>query len=327
MRIIARLHAYPPTHNAGAEWMAAAMLSALARRGHDVQVWLSIYNGRRIPYELDGVEVIPAAARLDYARAVRDADAVISHLENVPSAAALARGWGRPFVVLCHNTFLPTWRNMASGTTALAVYNSEWMRAEAELWFADNRKAVRPANEIVVRPPVFADDYRTTPGDRITLINLYDPKGGGLFWRLAEAMPDRQFLGVLGAYGDQVIRELPNVEILDHVPGGEMADRVYARTRVLLMPSVYESWGRTGVEAIASGIPVVAHPTPGLTESLADAGIFVDREDMDGWVATLRALEDPAEWQAASDRALQRSKELGPAADLQVWCEAIEALA
>ena len=95
MRIIARFHAYPPVHNAGAEMMASAMLSALARRGHDVQVWLSVYNGRRVSYEVDGVEVIPAAARLDFASAVKNAGAVISHLENVPSAGSLARGWGR----------------------------------------------------------------------------------------------------------------------------------------------------------------------------------------------------------------------------------------
>jgi glycosyltransferase involved in cell wall biosynthesis len=326
MRIIARFHAFPPVHNAGAEMMALSMLSALVERGHDVQVWLSVYNGKRLPYDVGGVEVIPAAARLDYATAVRKSDAVISHLENVPSAGSLARGWGRPYVVLCHNTFTATWRNMCAGSTALAVYNSEWMREAAHEWLAENPKVHQPRGEIVVRPPVHAADYRTTPGDAITLINLYDPKGGGLFWRLAEAMPDRKFIGVLGAYGDQVVKDLPNVEVLEHVPGGEMAERVYSRTSVLLMPSVYESWGRTGVEAIASGIPVVAHPTPGLIESLGESGIFVDRDDMAGWVTTLRALEDPGQWQAASERALQRSAELDPAEDLARWCDAIEAL-
>ncbi|MBQ1163612.1 glycosyltransferase, partial [Streptomyces sp. A73] len=81
------------------------------------------------------------------------------------------------------------------------------------------------------------------------------------------------------------------------VPGEEMAERVYGRTRVLLMPRSYESWGRAGCEALASGIPVEAHPTPGLCESLGEAGVYVDRNDLDGYEAVLRKLlEDPAEY-------------------------------
>jgi hypothetical protein len=327
MRIVARLHAYPPVHCAGAEMMASSLLSALAERGHDVQVWLSVYNGQRKPYEVGGVRVIPEAARWDLAKAVKGAGAVISHLENVRSAGSMARGWGRPYVVLCHNTYDATWRAIGAGTTALAVYNSQWMRDSAEAWFTANPKVHKPGREIVVRPPVVADDYRATPGDAVTLINLYGPKGGELFWDLAGLMPDQKFLGVTGAYGDQVVKDLPNVEVLDHVPAAEMASRVYARTRVLLMPSAYESWGRAGVEALASGIPVIAHPTPGLKESLGGAGIFIDRRQPDAWVDALRSLEDPVEWQAASENALRRSKELSPDEDLARWCEAIEALA
>ncbi len=326
MLVVARLHAFPPLHCAGAEMMALEMLKALVQRGHEVQVWRSTHDGRRKPYDLDGVRVIPAAAGGDFARTVKRAGVVISHLEGVRSAAAHARGWGRPMVVLCHNTFDATWRALCSGTTALAVYNSKWMKAAAHEWMDTHPRAARPGREIVVRPPVYAHDYRTAPGDAITLINLYRPKGGALFWDLAERMSDRKFLAVRGAYGDQVVKDLPNVEVLDHVPGGEMAERVYSRTRVLLMPSIYESWGRTGVEAMASGIPVLAHRTPGLEESLGEAGIFVDRDDVDGWVEALRDLEDPAAWQAASERALTRSAELDPAADLALWCEAIEGL-
>ncbi|MBQ1164003.1 glycosyltransferase, partial [Streptomyces sp. A73] len=80
---------------------------------------------------------------------------------------------------------------------------------------------------------------------------------------LAQRIPEQQFVAVRGAYGEQVDYDgLDNVEVLAQVPGAEMAERVYGRTRVLLMPSSYESWGRAGCEALASGIPVVAHPTP-----------------------------------------------------------------
>ena len=328
MQIVARLHGYPPRHNAGAEWMVHSMLRALVERGHDVSVWLSRYTDDRESYDLDGVQVVPLQTRLDAATAIRKADMVVSHLENVPSAGALARGYGKPLAVVCHNTHLPSFRQMAAGDTALAVYNSQWMRREAELFFAEYPKGVRPKCEVIVRPPVFAEEYRTKPGDKVTLVNCNLEKGGKLFEKLARRMPDVQFLAVRGAYGEQILPDLPNVEIVEHLCGHEMREQVYSRTKVLLMPSSYESWGRAGVEALASGIPVIAHPTPGLCEALGEAGVFVDLNDADGYETVIRKLLDnPAEYRLVAKRAKARSAELNPAADLASWCDAVEALA
>lgn len=329
LKLVARVHAAPPEHNAGAEHMLISMLRPLVERGHQVEVWLSRYGKAHEIYEYRGVRIVPLEARLDFATAVRRADVLISHLECVPSAASLARGYGKPMVVICHNTHRGTFRDVAAGQTALAVYNSQWMRAEAELFFAEYPKAVRPSESLIVRPPVFAGEYKAKPGDAVTLINCCEAKGGRVLRKLAERMPDQRFLAVCGAYGEQVEYDgLDNVEVVAQVPGEDMAERVYARTKVLLMPSSYESWGRAGVEALASGIPVVAQPTPGLCESLGEAGVFADRSDVDGYEAVLRRLlDDPAEYRLAQKRARSRSKELDPTRELAAWCDAVEALA
>ncbi|MFF1792658.1 glycosyltransferase family 4 protein [Kitasatospora sp. NPDC058263] len=325
LRVVARVHGYPPDHNAGAEWMLHTMLRALADRGHQVSVHLFRY-GAGLPgrYDLDGVAVHPLQSSY-FPEAGRGADVLISHLEGVPALAGYGQAWQVPAVAVVHNTHAPSFEGAAA--CDLAVYNARWTRAEAEDYYGRHRLTA-PA-EVVVRPPVLAADYATTPGDRVTLVNLYEGKGGALFWELAERMPDVRFLGVRGAYGEQVMpgRIPSNVEVLPQIPGSQMRDLVYARSRIVLMPSSYESWGRVGVEAMASGIPVIAHPTPGLVESLGTAGMFADRDDPAAWEAELRQLLDPKGWAAASKQALARSAELDPTAELAAWCEAVEELA
>ncbi|MFE7106638.1 glycosyltransferase family 4 protein [Streptomyces sp. NPDC057575] len=326
LTVVARLHGYPPDHNAGAEWMTHSMLRALVARGHDVRVHLfrrSSFWGR---YELQGVQVWPASVASRSAGALGAvADVVISHLEGVPFAKEAAVRGKVPVISVCHNTHAQTFEE-ASGAD-LAVYNSQWMREAGEGFYGDGQYAP-PARTLVVRPPVFAEDYRTTPGDRVTLVNLNENKGGLLFWELARRMPDVQFLGVRGSYGDQIVERLPNVEVLSHIPGGAMRDKVYARTRILLAPSEYESWGRVAAEAYASGIPVLAHPTPGLTECLDGTGFLLDRDQPGDWEKVIRRLlSSPGAWERASAKAAARSLTLDPDAELAAWCDAVEEVA
>ena len=319
MRVLAMLHLFPPHHNAGAERMVLAMLRALVERGHEVDVLLSQKHPEITgPYELHGIRVHPHRDKTDPFRFIpHDADVIVTHLENTPRAAALGESYRIPVAKIVHNTFTATRQQIQKGIS-LAVYNSEWMAAEF---------AGLDVNSIVVRPPVSVADYATSPGDCITLINLYRPKGPDTFYALAERMPDQKFLAVRGAYGEQVIKNLPNVEHVDHIDGDRMRDEVYARTKILLVPSDYESWGRVGIEAMASGIPVIAHPTPGLRESLGDAGIFHDRRKIDDWEAAIRGLLKPRAYAAASKKAKARASELDPSEDLERWCAAMEDLA
>lgn len=314
MRILARVHAYPPRYCAGAEMMLHEMLRALVDRGHEVRVWLS--RGRGIPYELDGVEVFPGNSG-DWTGEASAADVLVTHLDQSIETIGVASVLRKPLVQVIHNTRLPvqTWLSCKAD---LVVFNSEWMARELG---PDPRS-------IVVRPPVFAKDYATDNDWRlgyVTLVNLAQCKGGLVFTQLATTMPDIRFLGVDGAYGEQLHPDLPNVEIRSH--GSAPMRSVYEETAILLIPSTYESWGRVGVEAMASGIPVIATPTPGLQESLGDAGIFVECHDLEGWQREIRRLTDNAlAYQLAAARSLKRSSELDPTDDLARWCAAVEAL-
>lgn len=318
MRVLAMLAAYPPARNAGSWVMTHHLLRALVQRGHEADVVLTDATGD--PYELDGVRVWPHTGKNDPYRFLADASVIVTHLDSSSRPVALGQMCGIPVITLVHNTRPGTGGLIRRRPSRLLVFNSDAMAAQ----FA----GAYSGRSIVVRPPVHAADYATTPGDHITLVNLSADKGADIFYQLAERLPDRRFLAVVGGYGTQLIREdLPNVQVVEHVRADRMREQVYARTRILLMPSTYESWGRVGVEAMCSGIPVIASPTPGLREALGEAGIFADPGDVDAWEAEVRRLLDGRRWRAASRKAAARAAQLDPTADLDAWVAEVEDIA
>lgn len=294
--------------------MLEELLVPLSNRGHQVDVYLA-----RGPsggtYDYRGLTVHRRGA--DWHRAAIDADVLVTHLDQTSEVVGVACVLDKPLVQVLHNTHAPTkmWANCKAD---LLVFNSEWMQADFKM----------PG--IVVRPPVWAKDYALFPhwghsAKYVTLINSSFRKGGLMLAMLAATMPNTEFLVVEGAYGEQLRSNLPNVTT---VPHGESDMReVYYHTKILLIPSFYESWGRVGVEAMASGIPVIASPTPGLLESLGDAGIFVEWDDLQGFQSQLLLLQtSPEAYTAASERSYKRSAELDPTDDINRWIDAVERL-
>jgi glycosyltransferase involved in cell wall biosynthesis len=197
------------------------------------------------------------------------------------------------------------------------------MRADYLEWLTANQVPIPPS--VVVHPPVIAANYATTPGPKVTMVNMTEQKGANVFYGLAYRHPDVDFLAVHGGYGEQIIADLPNVEHQRNT--ADMRGDVYGKTRILLMPSIYESWGRVAVEAACSGIPTIAHPTPGLKESLNGSGIFADRDIPDQWDAALTTLLDGRKWRKASRLASERATQLDPTPDLARFVASMETLA
>jgi glycosyltransferase involved in cell wall biosynthesis len=184
------------------------------------------------------------------------------------------------------------------------VYNSLWIK----------RKLNYKWDNFTLTPPV---DYRTfdlgkdsEENEFITLINLNENKGGKIFESIAKAMPHKRFLGVLGSYDDQVRPNIPNLKI---VPNTADIKPIYGMTRILLMPSEYESWGRTATEAMCNGIPVICSNADGLVENCGYAGIFIkDRNDVKSWVEAITKLDEKKAYAEASRRARKRAKDHDP---------------
>lgn len=303
IRVCAFFHKYPPYHNAGAEWMAHALLRDLVRRGHRVDVLVN--RGGTGPEEFEGVAIDRFVNPVQEAAA--KADVILTHLDMTRYGILAGHHFGKPIVHLLHNDRQIQFHRIREMDASLLIANSEWISKVYADW---------PGPFAVVHPPVEPDEYRVRVWDghdRVTLMNLSEAKGGPLFWRLAQALPDRRFLAVLGAYARQEKPDrIPsNVMLVANTP--DVVAEVYARTRILLMPSSYESWGRCAVEAACSGIPTIAHPTPGLVEALGTAAVWLDRDDDDAWIRAInRLFDDPVEYRSRSEAACARAAELDP---------------
>ena len=301
MNIVASIHLYPPQHNCGAEWMIHYILKDLQAKGHHVRVLLHDANKYKIKnnYVFDGIDVFPPNPNV-IDGLMRWSNAVFTHLDYTRWTIHTAKLYKKPVFHLIHNSH-PYPEIIDAEKNQHIIYNSEWLKELLNYKFSN----------FIVTPPVDYNYYdvgnEPEKSEYITLINLNENKGGKIFADIARAMPHKSFLGVLGSYDEQITQTLPNVT---YVPNSPDIKQWYAQTRILLMPSKYESWGRTATEAMCSGIPVICSDTPGLRENCEKGGIFIkNRDNVKEWVEAITKLDDKKTYSWASRKAKGRSRE------------------
>jgi glycosyltransferase involved in cell wall biosynthesis len=172
----------------------------------------------------------------------------------------------------------------------------------------------------LVRPTFIQNDIKLyeqgqkPEGDCITLINANVLKGIEVFIDIAKRFPDRKFLAVKPYYNIiRVPTDIPNIEWIDIQ---DDIKNVLKRTRILLVPSAYESWGRVAFEAMYNGIPVIytkpadsfpglkykSGTTQGMKEWIVDAAIDCDRTNIEEWISAIKKLDDETIYMDYSDR-------------------------
>ena len=313
LNILCIVRFYPPGSLCGSYLYLHTLLKWLQAQGHTVTVMM---GENVVPYDYEGIKCVPKPL---YGHPyVADADIVFTQLDFTALTCELVKS--KPIVWFYHN-------HSQYGTVkrcsdrVVVVYNSE--AAQKENAYPNNRS-------LVLAPPVDIDFYSNSLDfgvirNCITLINLNEAKGGALFWKLADELPEYKFLGVKGSYGTQWSNDSrPNVEIIESQT--DMRE-VYKRTEILIMPSDYESWGRTATEAAASGIPVISTDTPGLRENMGEAGIYLDKRRIKEWVMTIKKLKGKKEYAEQSEKVKKRVQELRPDSKLEIFEEEIHKIA
>jgi glycosyltransferase involved in cell wall biosynthesis len=215
-----------------------------------------------------------------------------------------SRGYNRPIVATCHfdGNYDAIRFNGKNDWSELLLFINSIMEVQY-------RKNITPwpsqiAQTETIRPLMHRNKIEILEpfhGDCITLVNANVNKGVQQFLDMARRLPDRKFLGVLPYYGERQVPPAPsNVE---WVPFNDDIRAVLKRTRILLVPSYYESFGRIAVEAMLNRIPVIySKPNPnsvypggsteGLHEWIQPVGIGCDRDTIDEWVTAIRSLDN-----------------------------------
>jgi glycosyltransferase involved in cell wall biosynthesis len=291
--------------------MIHALNKSCKNYGHDVRVLLHQANHYRIKnhYIFDDIDVFPPDDII-FDKLVSWSNAIFTHLDYTRLSIGMAEMFKKPLFHLIHNTH--TYEEIVQAEKPqYIIYNSNWAKSRLNY----------NHDSFVLHPPCDFRYYDCVENPNlnefVTLINLNENKGGNLLYELAKLLPNKKFLGVKGSYDEQIIKHLPNVTILE-----KQIDirQVYKKTRLLLMPSTYESWGRTATEAMASGIPIICTETGGLAENCGKAGVYVERT-AESYALEIEKLDNQKLYLRKSKDSRIRSRELDPVTELALFNE------
>lgn len=181
-------------------------------------------------------------------------------------------------------------------------------------------KSVESIRPIMLEHEIKMHARDTLPkGDCITMINANALKGLPLFLELAKKYPERKFLAVRPYYNViKVPENIPNIEWMNIQDDIRV---VLAKTRILVTPSLYESWGRVSFEAMYNGIPVLyskpmdraspaARPsgsTEGMQEWIGDSQMACSYGAFEEWTTAIELLDDPEEYARFSKQAYDQT--------------------
>ena len=277
-----------PTVFAGSEVSAYETIKYLRNRGHNVIIFLETYEVD----EYDGFKIYKYDETSAFCKSsIVNADAVFFQMSDKAQNLSLIQLRKKKTYIFIHMMEQYNWLlQLRVSFPIVIVYNCNATQ-DAILTMYDNMRMI---------PFVDTNKFKglrdiTLKKDVVCLINCNKNKGSFIFNDLALKMPDVQFLGVKGAYGEQDLLKAPPPN-LHYIDTQKDIRTVFKQIGILVMPSRLESWGRTAVEAMAAGVPVIHSEAAGLIESVGGAGILCIRNDMDAWENAIRKLINDREY-------------------------------
>jgi hypothetical protein len=164
---------------------------------------------------------------------------------------------------------------------------------------------------LVIHPPISPlPEKINNSGDAYTVLSSLRNKGVEVVLDLAKMYPDKRFIIVRSpaerTHGIKDLEEraakLPNVELHPRVSPEEVY-KYFQQTRILLVPSKYETYGMSAIEAAGYGIPCVHVDTPHVREGIGEGAILVPPQSLKETAKGIDLIEKDYDTYAAKARA------------------------
>lgn len=318
MNIVALSHGYPPVWNMGGEVSLHRTMAAL--RGNKF-----VLTKTDKPYSFENVNAIPIDTSdvLDIyadpnpiAEQLRqlNANVVIGQNELSLPAVLAAQKVGAISIVNIHTP--PKYGRTVNESMRFADYAVYNTTVAAREWGEPDAP--------VIHPPISPlPDHLLTNGNAYTLLSSLLNKGVEVVLELAKRHPDQRFIIVRSpaepTHGlkdiEARVAKLPNVELRPRVAPEEVVNYL-KETRILLVPSRYETYGMSAIEAAGYGIPCVHVDTPHVREGIGEAAILVPPLNVDATDKAIKAIEK--DYESYSSNARLRAEFLDHRQDLEL---------
>lgn len=327
----------------GAQRVAFLLTEALRNRGHEVEVWF-LYVKRPVYMNFPSVRALleHKPSRLEYVKIaiklwnllrLQKPDVVITHTHyaNV-LGQVVARLSGVSTRIAVQHSPLSTYPQIAGwadkGLGTLAFYSSNIAVSQTVI------------NSAVKYPSAYKTKLKKIYNGVPYLEIKNSPQEIRMQWGLPEKVPLLLNVGRLAHEKNQAILleallYLPETYLLlvgdgeqrsflqNKIAELQLEQRVHllgelksqdvlaliSISNVFVFPSLYESFGMAVVEAMASGLPVVASNIPAMQEVLGDAGILVPSDSAEEIATAVRQILDSSELASRmSERSLERAR-------------------
>ncbi len=191
-----------------------------------------------------------------------------------------------------------------------------------EMGFSDSKIAVIPHYtdlDIVAKDHIDRSVSKIKTNEPLNVIYVAHDipyKRISLFIKIAEKLTkidstNRFRFTLLSSLRERTIRTTVSNNLTRLTVLGEVDDMksFYEQADLLLFPSEYEGFGIPLLEAMQSGIPIVARDIPIVREVVKDAAYLIDSDCLEDWANSLIALYDVTNYSLFALRSVGRSEE------------------